>query len=164
MCFCTIFIALFIINRSRKGNSFLNNSGLIILAYDVIFSAYITLLLSITILGRTRGQRSGFSGMWTSISLLLQKNESILYDVISNIILFVPYGFLLGIMVRPRDSLILVISTTIVIEIVQLITNRGLFEIGDVLFNVLGGLVGICCYISIEKLVNKYAPGLHLYQ
>ena len=93
--------------------------------------------------------------MWTSISLLLQKNESILYDVISNIILFVPYGFLLGIMVRPSDSLILVILTTIVIEIVQMITNRGLFEIGDILFNILGGLVGICCNICVIRLISK---------
>ena len=58
-------------------------------------------------------------------------------------------------MVRPSDSLILVILTTIVIEIVQLITNRGLFEIGDILFNILGGLVGICCNICVIRLISK---------
>ncbi len=77
-----------------------------------------------------------------------------------NIILFVPFGFLISGVLTKKGVLrifILVINycflTSLLIEATQYITKRGYFEIDDIEANIIGGLTGsiffcLCSYIG----------------
>ena len=62
-------------------------------------------------------------------------------EIITNIILFIPLGFLLGRLVGWKGILIAV-GMSAAIEIIQLITYLGLFEIDDIIHNTVGAAIG----------------------
>ena len=112
---------------------------------------YAGVLLMITILRRESGSRSGdisihlnlgsIRGGWYSVK---QAAYSIL-----NVILFVPWGFLLRLK-RPGDGHIKAFImtaltgflTSFTIEFFQLATKRGIFEVTDLVTNVSGTMIG----------------------
>lgn len=72
-----------------------------------------------------------------------------LIGIIQNIVLFIPFGFLLcGATDQPRTSRILLLGflLSLSIELCQLLFRLGWFEVDDVLHNVLGTYLGICLY------------------
>ena len=72
-------------------------------------------------------------------------------EIITNIILFIPLGFLLGRLVGWKGILIAAVMSA-AIEIVQLITHLGLFEIDDIIHNTVGAAIGA----ALHKLVKRY--------
>jgi glycopeptide antibiotics resistance protein len=50
----------------------------------------------------------------------------------------------------------MIILTSTAIEIVQLLTNRGIFEIADLLTNTIGGVIGITVAYVVEKIREKF--------
>ena len=116
----------------------------------MLLAAYAVFLFHITFLNRQEGSRGGiFTALsqWISSGEWMQSNQFI-YDVL-NIGLFVPWGSILALL-RAGDRLIhriFMVScycflTSFTIEILQLITNRGYFEVMDIVTNVLGGIIG----------------------
>lgn len=72
------------------------------------------------------------------------------YNVLGNIFIFLPFGFLIGIYVNPKKIwpvLVTTLFTSIVVEFVQLKIGRS-FDIDDIILNVIGGLVGYLLYIG----------------
>ncbi len=80
-----------------------------------------------------------------------------------NVLLFVPYGFLLyalprkGKQIRALWCLLSVICTSVLLEIMQYILAAGTSDITDVLLNTLGGVVGIAACFLMAKLFGKHA-------
>lgn len=76
-----------------------------------------------------------------------------------NVLLFVPFGFLLSaIMIKKLPLQILaVVSTSILLEIAQYILAVGRSDITDILLNTLGGAIGIVAYYLLAKLFGKYS-------
>lgn len=126
-------------------------------------SVYAIFLLHITFLNREDGSRGGiftalsqwiFSGKW-------MLSNQFIYDIL-NVGLFVPWGLLLTLL-RRRDRWlhrILMVScycflTSFAIESLQLITNRGYFEVMDIMTNVLGGIVGCFLGCLICSIADK---------
>ena len=70
--------------------------------------------------------------------------------VILNILLFVPLGYLLPLTKNMLDKWYIVLMVGIglsaVIEVTQLLTYRGWFDVDDILHNGLGALIGWLCY------------------
>lgn len=70
--------------------------------------------------------------------------------VILNVLLFVPLGYVLPLAIRRVDkcSILLIISILLsaMIEITQLLTHRGWFDIDDIFHNGLGAFIGWLCY------------------
>ena len=71
-------------------------------------------------------------------------------EVLTNIILFIPLGILLGRLCRWKGILITA-TLSVVIEVIQLITHLGLFEIDDILHNTAGAVIGVALYILVKK-------------
>ena len=77
-----------------------------------------------------------------------------LIGIVQNLILFMPFGFLLcGATDQPRTSRILLLGflLSLSIELCQLFFRLGWFEVDDILHNVLGTYLGICLYRRAVK-------------
>lgn len=72
-------------------------------------------------------------------------------QILTNIIMFIPVGILSGLIWKWR-GLIFAVCLSVVIEILQLITIRGLCEFDDVIHNMIGAAIGV----SIMVLVNRF--------
>ena len=75
-------------------------------------------------------------------------------NIIGNMVMFVPYGFFVAYYVKPKNwkslfSLVLIAS--IVIEATQLAIGR-VFDVDDILLNVVGGMIGYFMYKILNKL------------
>lgn len=75
-------------------------------------------------------------------------------NIVGNILMFIPMGILLSIKEQRRDKvLISLMGITACIEILQYVLSRGIFDIDDIILNVVGGLIGIACY-KISKILG----------
>lgn len=77
-------------------------------------------------------------------------------NIVGNVLMFVPYGFfasLYGEIKKPLQALGIVLLASISIEFTQLLIGR-IFDIDDILLNVVGGMFGFLFYISLERLAN----------
>lgn len=78
-------------------------------------------------------------------------------NVIGNMIMFMPYGFFISYFLRlDKSKFVLILSfiASITIEITQLIIGR-VFDVDDIMLNILGGLVGYYIYRLIYKFKDK---------
>lgn len=81
------------------------------------------------------------------------------YNVLGNIIIFIPFGYLIGVYVNPKKVwpvLITTLLTSSVVEFVQLRIGRA-FDIDDIILNVVGGIIGFLLYIGLSA-INKKLP------
>ena len=77
-----------------------------------------------------------------------------LKNVLGNIIMFLPYGFFTSYFLKEKKLLpifILTVLTSLTIECTQLMIGR-VFDIDDILLNILGGVLGHYLYILILKI------------
>lgn len=84
-----------------------------------------------------------------------------------NVLLFVPLGLLLslgekrGVGVRAAGLVSLAASG--LIEILQLITRRGFFDVDDLLHNTLGGVLGYCAALFVLHWAREKRPDKRLF-
>ena len=81
------------------------------------------------------------------------------YNVVGNILIFLPFGYLIGVYVNPKKIwpvLITTIATSIVVEFVQLQIGRS-FDIDDIILNAVGGICGYLLYIGASA-INRHLP------
>ena len=78
-------------------------------------------------------------------------------NIIGNILLFVPYGFFASYYVDIKHALkafILVTAASVSIEVTQLMIGR-VFDVDDILLNVIGGMLGFVVYVILRKIGEK---------
>lgn len=78
-------------------------------------------------------------------------------EILLNVALFVPIGFLLGGMVRKGfvETCLIGCILSILIELLQLATRRGLCETNDVIHNTVGCMVGYGLAMSLKRLITS---------
>ena len=79
------------------------------------------------------------------------------YNVFGNILIFIPFGYLIANYVSPRKIWPILITTLItsgVVEFVQLKIGRS-FDIDDIILNVLGGIVGYLLFIGFSAIKRR---------
>ena len=120
---------------------------------------YIWLLFEIL----TMTELNGTSGInITPLSEILRYSigtKMFYYNVLGNIIIFIPFGFLFGEYVNPKKIWPVVITTFItscVVEFVQLKIGRS-FDIDDIILNLFGGIAGYFLYIGWNA-IDKRLP------
>jgi len=86
---------------------------------------------------------------------LFQGETKYITEIIVNIIMFIPLGLLLPGFKRIRIGYLLLISVliSITIELLQLITKTGIFEINDLINNIIGFCVGLVVYYLFIKMI-----------
>lgn len=108
---------------------------------------YLFALIHITLLEREPGTRNEIS---LTLFETIGGSRGNAY-VIENVLLFIPFGFLSAILVRPmRNAFFSLVAggiCSLAIETVQLITQRGHFQVDDIWTNSMGMALGcICCW------------------
>ncbi len=84
------------------------------------------------------------------------------YNVIGNILIFIPFGFILSHSIKASRIKHIVIPSFIVslsVEIVQYYIGRT-FDVDDVILNTVGALVGFMIYISFRHFRDKLPNSL----
>lgn len=121
-----------------------------------VFVMYIAVLLFITFLSRDGGNSKGINMELFSTWGINARNDAY---VIENILLFIPFGFLcawtLPIARRWWLCTLTGALTSLGIEILQLVTGRGFFQIDDVLTNTLGAIIGYILYYCLFMKKGK---------
>lgn len=83
---------------------------------------------------------------------------SALLNLMGNIIAFMPFGMLVQRMTKKKLNIfiifILCFGFTFTIEVIQLITKLGRFDIDDIILNTLGGLLGYMLY-RVDIFIRK---------
>ena len=82
-------------------------------------------------------------------------------NVIGNIVIFVPFGYLISTYIKPKRILpILIVSvlSSATIEFVQLGIGRS-FDVDDILLNAVGSIIGFLIYIALQA-IRKHLPGI----
>ncbi len=80
-----------------------------------------------------------------------------LKNVLGNVILFLPFGLFASYYLdikKPYLTFILTLIASVSIEVVQMVIGR-VFDIDDIILNVIGGTIGFYIYSLIRRIWNK---------
>lgn len=80
-------------------------------------------------------------------------------NVVGNMIMFMPYGFFISYFLKlekPRSAFFLILIASTTIEITQSAIGR-VFDIDDILLNLVGGLCGFCLFHLIIR-IQQHLP------
>ena len=104
-----------------------------------ILAGYAFLILAETVLIRKPfiGEHIKLELFWSWKQWSVQKNQ-----ILTNVVMFVPIGVLVGWLWKWR-GLWFAAGLSLLVEVLQLITSRGLLEFDDVLHNMIGAVVGV---------------------
>lgn len=125
----------------------------------VSYFMYLAILVVITFLSRESGSINGVDLKLFSTWGINDRNNAY---IIENILLFIPYGFVSVWVFESMRGLLsctlLGVVTSMGIEFLQLITERGYFQIDDIITNTIGTIIGYVvfrCVWGICGLIKK---------
>ena len=132
----------------------------------VALIGYLTLLAYLTLFSQFYGRtllhrRINIIPFETILNFIMDSHttESIIINIAGNIVAFMPLGFLLPAVSRKFAGVLRIIlislTATTTIEILQYISNVGITDIDDVILNLLGGLLGYFLFCIISKSIIK---------
>lgn len=84
---------------------------------------------------------------------------TVLANLAGNILIFVPYGFFISMASRSRGffkTLFCSMGLSLAVEIVQLFTRVGSFDVDDILLNTIGGVLGYILFVICNGIRRKY--------
>ncbi len=83
----------------------------------------------------------------------------IFINMVGNVLIFAPFGALIRWIRNKKTSCFVAVLYTflfsLIIEVIQLVTRVGVFDVDDLILNTFGGLIGYICYLMIRKRYNK---------
>ena len=81
------------------------------------------------------------------------------WNVVGNVCVFVPFGLFLPSLFAKCQKLVVVLlfslELSLVVEIVQLVTKVGSFDVDDLLLNTIGGIIGCLVYKIAKNMVRQ---------
>jgi glycopeptide antibiotics resistance protein len=133
-----------------------NNSVFVRQASFCMLMGYVFLVLCTTIFYReeTFEKRYYLQPLW-SYSVLYNK---LLTQIIMNVMLFIPIGFFVGGALKKKhiwNTIGIGFVLSFFIELTQLITTRGVFNVDDIIHNTLGCVIGFLCFVVCYKMVKR---------
>lgn len=127
------------------------------LGWLAVFACYLVVVLGATLLSRGNfWGRSVVSLFYTYKDAWVSADASAWRNIVLNILLFVPFGFLLPLGVKWFRSFLKTYLAgflfTLAIEIYQLVFSMGIFEVADLFHNALGAMIGYGCYAIVRQI------------
>jgi len=112
-----------------------------------LLAGYLFLILAVTVLDRRPGPRMTYE----LIPFWSYGVKSLRMEILLNILLFIPVGLL-----APRWKAVgLAAGYSMLIELAQLVSFRGLFEFDDVIHNALGTAAGVLLVLGMRRLLQQ---------
>ena len=123
---------------------------------NLIFIIYILLLFEL--LTGTENEYGSQYNLVPFLEILRYEvgSKMFIYNVVGNILLFIPFGYFVSKFTNTKKILhifIITVITSITIELMQVQIGRS-FDIDDILLNVIGGILGYFFYIAITAIKN----------
>ena len=116
----------------------------------VLVALYVLIILWITLFSRRPMESRIFRGLFWEIEMGYWNN------IIQNILLFIPLGFLIG----GKRGIIAGVLLSIGIELTQYIAVLGYCELDDVLNNTIGAAIGALLFKKFEKRIEQLCTRL----
>ncbi len=142
---------IWMINRRRRKGG----KKPVAMVSTTFFVAYGLLVLLITFLSREEG---GNTGMYLKLFSSFGINNRNNAYIIENILLFVPLGLAgawLGVTRSCFVSVLFGVGYSFLIESLQYVTGRGVFQLDDILTNTVGMLLGCLLYKVCNLLFKR---------
>lgn len=133
----------------------------------VLFISYSILMLWEVFIGPYRSysgvRRYNIVPLKTILSFIINANHYttwiVFINLAANIITFIPLGFFLPWLFKSINSLkktlIYCFSIILFIEIMQFVLNVGIFDVDDIILNMIGSLIGFMFYMFADKIKIK---------
>ena len=116
----------------------------------ILVALYILIILWVTLFSRRPGTERIFRGLFWEIEMGYWNN------IIQNILLFIPLGFLIG----GKRGIIAGVLLSIGIELTQYIFSLGYCELDDVLNNTIGAAIGSLLFKKFGKRIEQLCTRL----
>lgn len=151
LCIFLIFLGLF--SSLIKGKK--------TFVFFVLFIEYLFVVISSTVLCRCdfAGARIEATPFWDYIAIVNKIPGVSIWDIILNIVLFLPFGFLLS-AIKPTLRLWVIVLLglffSFCIESMQYIFSKGIAQMDDLMHNSLGALLGVLMFKFKNKIVEHY--------
>lgn len=112
---------------------------------------YVLIIIGETVLFRTSfsGQHFQPQLFWSYKVWSVQKEQ-----IIANILIFIPLGILAGSLWKWKGILV-GLGVSAAVELLELVSQRGLCEFDDILHNTLGTFIGVSIYMLAETVVKR---------
>ena len=126
----------------------------------VFFSLSCSFIFVMTLFGRSIGTEFDFRAkpFESYYIAFVEGGIEVMLQIIVNVVMFIPIGFLLPccfrIYEKYRYVLITAIIVSVSIELMQLIFKMGLFETDDIINNVFGAMIGLGLYVVAKRVKN----------
>ena len=122
---------------------------------------YLSFILTITILKRIPAHLPSYQlDLFWSYKAIIGGTKKLLAENFWNVMLFVPLATMLAILLGARITygrrrwiwltILICLVFSAGIEVVQLVTHRGLFEFDDIIHNTLGAVIGVAAVAIIR--------------
>lgn len=86
--------------------------------------------------------------------------RAVMLNIVGNIVAFIPFGFFLPVFSRRCKkagfSVLYSFELSLFVEIIQLVTKVGSFDVDDMILNTLGGICGYVVYRIVQGLRIKW--------
>lgn len=130
-----------------------------VLYKELTYLLFIIYLLSLFYIVTFQDDNYGMSNLIPFKEIFRYKFTSRLFvkNIIGNILLFMPFGLFIAAYLDYKKiypTIILSLISSISIEVVQLIIGR-VFDIDDIILNVIGGTIGALIYVILDKIRDK---------
>ena len=150
--FLVIVISIRILTLINSNKKFVFHEEFI----NLLFIIYILLLFEL--LTGTENEYGSQFNIMPFVEILRYEvgSKMFIYNVVGNILLFIPFGYFVSKFTNTKKILhifIITIITSVTIELMQVQVGRS-FDIDDILLNVIGGILGYFCFIAITAIKN----------
>lgn len=132
----------------------------------IISSSLLSLSIALIIVMTLYGRQPKIESEWrfkifaSYMEFFKEENMEILLQIIMNIFMFIPIGFLLPYCFKKFEKNKTVFFTAMlfssIIECVQGFLRIGMFEVDDILGNVFGAEVGFFLFYLVRKIYQKF--------
>ncbi len=152
-------IVIFLIVMVAVRIAYLNSNHKKIVIYEEVlnFGFLVYALLLFHLLTTSESARSGLNLIpFTEILRYKFGSSMFFYNVIGNILIFIPFGYFVSRYIKAQKItpiFIITLITSLTVELVQLQIGRA-FDIDDIILNVTGSLIGFLIYIGLKAIVN----------
>lgn len=152
----TLFVAIMVILRITR--IIINHEKFIFYKefYNLLFIIYLLLLYYLLL--STENASSGLNLVpFKEITRYQIGTTQFFYNVIGNIVLFLPFGFFVSDFVKAKKThqiLIVSILISLTAELIQFKIGRA-FDIDDIILNVTGAILGFLCYKGLRAVKRK---------
>lgn len=149
-----------------------NKSGKLIKALAwIIFTMYIIMLFYFMLFSERYGRTIIHSDYNYNLKLFKEikrfwnyrdvlGTESVVLNLGGNVAGFIPFGIMIPFLSKKRRNFFLVTILTLefslLVEVTQLITKAGSFDVDDLLLNTLGGSIGYIVFVIVNVCLKRW--------